>query len=378
MNKLTNNKLRISFLPWAELGKSIKLGPITFWPYFGEDNQNKIADPEIKAYLNKLLNLFVDFYKGKPVKTITICSYNNKHLYKLTDSVYETLRFAVDILIFTSIAPARKTIVSNINHSGGWAPPTADIFELYSFPLPNSLKDDFVAFRAGNSINLFKIGDFNFHKPFATGGIFSGPDEELIAGFDRCFSDDFPENIRERILRSLEWFRLAHVEGADVSALSKVVMMATAFEILLKFPKNSSEKKNYFTNYIKEHIASENFIKENRKIYNKNYEKTLAEFWAWDFYNLRSSIVHGDNVSYKVLIYKNSLSHLIVADLVFLECMMQVLLDHECISNNIRSLKEKCAELLLNNKPEDNIKKSLAAKWFWDADDVHKALGWIS
>jgi hypothetical protein len=376
MNKLTNSKLRISFLPWAELKESVKIGPITFWSYYDENNHDKITDPDIKARLSKLFDSFVD-NQGKPVETITVCSYNNDNLYELTDSKFKILREVVDILIFTSIAPARKTIVSNINHSGGWAPPTADIFELYSFPLPDSLKDDFVTFRAGNSINLFKIGDFNFHKPFATGGIFSGPDEELIAGFDRCFSDDFPENVRERILRSLEWFRLSHVEGADVSVLSKVVMMATAFEILLKFPKNSSEKKNYFTNYIKEHIASKNFIKENRKIDNKNYEKTLAEFWAWDFYNLRSSIVHGDNVSYKVLIYKNSLSHLIVADLVFLECMMQVLLDPECISNNIRSLKEKYAELLLNNKSEVDIRKKLSVR-LWDTDDVHKALGWIS
>jgi len=380
MNQLINNKLQVSFLPWANLSKNMTIGPIIFWPYFNAKNQNKITDSETKEYLNKLFNLFVD-YQSKPVKTITICSYNGNNLFKLNDSIYEILRFTIDILIFTSIAPMLKTIVSNINHSGGWAPPTTNIFELHSFPLPDSCKDDFIAFLAGKNFHLFKIGDSKFYKPFETGGIFLGPDEKLTIEFSRLFSEDFPKNIYKRILRSLEWFRLAHVEGNEISELSKIVMMSTAFEILLKFPEYSKEKKSYFVNYIKEHIVTKDFVKETRKISNKSCEttceRTLAEFWASDFYDLRSNIVHGDKLSLKDLIYKKSLSHIIVADLVFLECMMQVLFGSEFNINNNVSLNEKFLELLTNKKHTNQIKKSLILKWIWDVDDIHKALGWI-
>jgi len=377
MNNLTNNKLWISFLPWAGLKESVKLGPITFWPCYVKNNYDKISsNPEIKSYLNKLFDSFVD-NQGKPVETITICSYNNDNLYKLTDSKYKTLREVVDILIFTFIASATKTIVSNRNHGGGWLPPTADIFELFSFRLPDSLQDNFISFRIdysiGPSINSYEIRTFKFPKPYATGGpLWLGFEKKLIGGFDSCFSDGFHEKgERERLFRSLEWFRLAH-ENAQLSELSKIVMMATAFEILFQFGEG---KRKDFVKYMENNIASDRFFKDTRTDKGRAYTYSLAGWWAWDFYNLRSTIVHGDNVSQDALIYKKPLKHLIIADLVFLECMIQKLLDHKCIGNDMRSSKE-LDKLYQNNKSKDKRVESWV-KWSWGFDAIYKALGWI-
>jgi len=378
MNNLTNNKLWISFLPWAELKESVKIGPITFWPYFGEDNQNKIADPEIKASLNKLFDSFVD-NQGKPVETITICSYNNDNLYELTDSKYKILREVVDILIFSFIASATKIIVSNRNHGGGWLPPTADTFELFSFRLPDSLQDNFISFQIdysiGPSINVYEIGNFKLPKPYTTGGpLWLGFYEKLIDGFDNFFSHKFhEEDERNRLFRSLEWFRLAH-ENAQFSKLSKIVMMATAFEILLKFGK---EKKEDFVKYMENNIASDHFLKDTRTDKKeKHYTYSLAGWWAWDFYNLRNHIVHGDNISAEELIYnKDPISHLVVADLVFSECIIQKLIDYNCIGNDIHS-SEVLNNLYQNNESKDKCIESWI-KWTFGFDAIYEALGWI-
>jgi UDP-2,3-diacylglucosamine pyrophosphatase LpxH len=381
MKELTNNKLWISFLPWAELRESIKLGPITFWPYFEKGNQKKITDPEIKAYLNKLFNLFVD-YEGNPIDTITICFYNHEFL--LNDSVLKTIRQAVDVLIFASIVPALKIIVSGGNYSWRSTIPSADNFELYFLRLPNSAQDDFISFKFGNITSIVKIGSSKFQRPFVISKALLGQDKELIAGFDKCFVNSFSVDVRERLLRSLEWFRLAHVENARLSELSKIVMMATAFEILLKFPSKSNEKKKYFVKYIKEYIVSRNFTKENRKASDENCMciKTLAEWWASDFYNLRNKIVHGDNVSpddllhkNKYLKYKGLLTHLDIADLVFLRCMMEELLVNGCIGNSFRSSKV-LNKLNQNNKSKDKHIESWIRS-FWGFDAIYKALGWI-
>ena len=369
MGELMNANLQVSFLPWAGFKKSINLGPSTFWPYYIETNQ-RVSDSEIKTHLDKYFKSYVD-HQGKPVNTITVCSHGKVDFRSLNESEHQELRNAVDILIFAAVAPQTVRAVCANNNS--WGPPSADVFELVTQNFrPRS---DHIAGQVGSLLSGgWKIGEITFPKPWATGGALWNLEEELIKGFDKCFSPGFSVDVREHLFRSLEWFRIAHMEGGQVSELSKLVMMATGFEILLQFPRE--DKRKYFIEYMERHIASDHFLRGDRSTHKgKSHNLSLAGCWAWDFYELRSRIVHGDPVSSGDLIYKEWITHLIVADLVFWECLKRQLFIHKCIGDNVCSCTKEF-DKAFPNEPQGTSDEQLA-RWFLGFNDVHRALGWI-
>jgi len=369
MSNEIKNIFQISFLPWVgdKIKESIKLGSVTFWPYFAEANQ-RINDPKVKACLDKFFRSYKDLQE-KPVNTIIMCSSDDKDFHQLAENECNDLRNAVDALVFSAIAPQIVSAVCQKNNpSGRFHPPSSNIFELLTFNL--SLDDNY--FYVNTSQGIWEIGKIIFHKPLAMGGTMWKLDEKLIKGFDRCFLDKDWSNERERLFRSLEWFRLAHVEGSQVSDFSKIVMMATAFEILFDLPREG--KRREFVNYIEKNIASIDFRRLRQAINEKEENWSLAGWWAWDFYDLRSRIVHGNSVSPSDLKYKGEISHLIVADLVFWECIKRELFKHKCIGDKIRSSPKKIDKTLSSESEEVNTSFVEYALGF---DCVHKALGWL-
>ena len=333
--------LQVSFLPWVKFDNIIQLGPITFWPYY-EEVSKRITDMAVKGHLDKYFKTHVD-HRGSPVDTITICSYTGAEFNSLNDTEYGQLRSAVDILVFASIAPQVDRAVCSNNPS--WGPPSADIFELVTQNYEPG--DDYFAVKAGSLLSGgLKIGDITFPQPWAKGGARASLDSGLLQGFNAYFSFTYSADKAERLFRSLEWFRLAHIEGGDISYFSKLVMMATALESLLQFPPIG--KRKYFVDYVEDNIATNKFLRDTKTDHKgKSFTYSLAGCWAWDFYELRSAIVHGSHVSAKQLLYKSWITHLIVADLVFLEVL-----------NLSFTIKATSTRLL-------------------GFDDVHKALGWI-
>lgn len=364
-----NANFQVSFLPWAGIKKSIKIGPITFWPYYTEADQ-KVNDQEIKTHLEKYFKSYVD-NQGKPVDIITVCSNGEINFRNLNVHEYQEMRNVVDILIFTAIAFQTKISVCANNSS--WGPPSADVFELVTQNFHPG--NDYIAIEAGSLLSGgWKIGEITFSKPWATGGSLWSLEEELIKGFDKFFSAGFLVDVRERLFRSLEWFRMSHVEGSQVSVLSKLVMMVTGLEILLQFPLES--KRRYFVEYMEKHIASDDFLRDDRSTpKGKSFNLSLAGCWAWDFYELRSRIVHGDPVSPGDLIYKDWISHLIVADLIFWECLKRELFIHKCIGDNFYFCAKEF-DKMFSDEPQGSSVEPLA-RWFLGFIDVHKALGWI-
>lgn len=289
----------------------------------------------------------------------------------LTKAECQELINTVDILIFATIAPQAVRAVCANNDS--WGPPSADVFELVTQSFRVGSRE--IAVQAGSCLSTGdEIGEITFPKPWATGGMFGSPDEELVKGLGKCFSPQFPKDVTERIFRSLEWFRLAHIEGGQVSVLSKLVMMATAFEVLLQFP--TKEKRKYFVEYTKSHIASDEFLRDNRSTKeDKVLNFDLAGCWVWDFYNLRSRIVHGDSVSPDDLIYRDWITHLIVADLVYCECLKRKLFIHNCIGNSVYSCAKEFDKVLSDQPQGTSVE--LLTRSLLGFNSVHRALGWI-
>lgn len=363
------NFFQVSFLPWFELVESITLGPVNFWP-FPKMAEEMVKDRNIRTHLEKYFSSYVD-HRGAPVKGLTVCHHGTPDFRSLSDIEYKVLRNAVDALVFSYISLGVKAAVCANNRSMG--PPSADVFQLVSQNF--QLGSDDIAVQAGSVTHVWIISEIIFPKPWSTGGVFGSFDDKLLKGFNGCFSPEFPADVRERLFRSLEWFRMAHIEAEDVSNLSRVVMMATAFEILLQFPRTA--KRKHFVDYMEQYIASDKFnriIRTDDK--GRPHDLSMAGSWAWDVYEIRSRIVHGDWVPTSYLIYKDWLTHHIVADLVFRECMMRDLYMRGLIADNIRSYI-KDLENIFPDKPLSKIDEENIIRRRLGFNDVHEALGWI-
>ncbi|GAG11649.1 unnamed protein product, partial [marine sediment metagenome] len=219
-NKSKKSYYQVHFLPWA-----------------GIRDESKIKNESIRGYLQRYFQNYID-YQGNPVDSIVVCSYEKINFKPLSSKQLLVLRNAVNILIFCIIAPAIKNAICANNR--GMGPASADGFELMSQNFnPNT---SFIAIQAGNSRHIWEIGEVKFSKPWALGGIMCLPNRELLIGFNKLLNESIMTNTKEGMFRSLEWFRLAHIENDVVSPFSKIIMMATVFEILLQVPNTRNKK----------------------------------------------------------------------------------------------------------------------------------------
>ena len=367
--------LQAWFMPWAGLNKEIRIGPVRFWPFYNK-GKNTIPDPSIESHLTRYFQSFVG-YEGKPVDTITICSYKSLDFSKLQSGKVNDIRSAVDTLVFSAICPMTKSAVCADNRS--ISPPSADRYQLMGQNfIPG---DDHITVQSGNTLHGgWKIGRITFPQPWHLGGNFGVPRDELIQGFDKAFAKDFPSPIRDRWFRSLEWFRLAHTETDEISIFSKIVMMATAFEILVQVP-NIPNKKEWLAKELIKRCASSKSLKATRiDSKGKKYRYPKIAWWAWDFYNLRNKIVHGDSIPYKLLKYKvrnkKWLTHLIVADLIFWECLTRELYIQKCIGDHIKKEVLPNWQALFPKEPPEALENLLIPSML-GFNEIHRELGWL-
>ena len=314
-----NNANEVLFMPWADVGKPTGVGSITFTPW----QEVTVGDKSVRRYLEKYFSRHVDPC-GNPVRTIAIVSEQSPDFRPVSVESLERVRHAADALFFSTYCPTVLAAVTSGNNN--LAPPTADRYQLVLQRF--SLADQAIAVRVGGKVSVGQIRRMNIIRPWDVGGSMGFPDEELLAGFGKMLDGSCSPDNRERIFRSLEWFRHAHlVGGAAVelsSDVSKIVMMATAFEILLKFPENGQKK--HFIRCAEESLKRPDAltaIRDDRR--GKPHVNSLPACWASDFYKLRSRIAHGAAVAVEDLRFNGWISHLIVADLVFWQFLVQKL-----------------------------------------------------
>ena len=369
MSKIGQESIAIAYLPWADLDEEFAIGPVSFWPFYAKAEE-KIPDAQIRTDLTRFFETFVDNI-GKPVKTVVACSIGDTGFRQFTIEEWQDIIAAVDCLIFAAVATGTKSGVCAKNRS--MAPPSADRFDLcarWIWPIR-----DGVVVKTENSTNIWSHGEYKITQPVSVGGSFMGNYRPFLEGLGRTFNSTFPTHVRQRLFRSLEWFRFAHTESTAVSRLHKVVMMSTAFEIFLEFPNYG--KTGHFVREIDGRMRMEDSFLVARKDNKGNkYQVCKAAEWAAQFYDLRSRIVHGDAVTAEDLQYKDRISHLIVADLVLLELVKRLLFEHRCIGDKVRRRAAEWAENS-SDSIEDFEQVILPGFLGLDIEDVHEALGWI-
>jgi len=362
--------LEINYMPWAGLHEELSIGRVDFWPFYAKAKQ-KITDKAVRDHLSRFFKCFVDNV-GKPVKTIVVCSCGAIDFRPLSEAEARNLRAAVDCYVFARITNGTQLGVCGDNRTV--VPPTAGRYALYARNFRP--EDRGLGIRAGSTLTYYSdMEEVRISRPFAMGGSFGGPDQELLQGLSRAFAPEFPADVRERLFRALEWYRLAQTEAEAVSWMSRVVMLATAFEVLLEFPRNG--KRKYFVEHMESEIRTPEFRADTRTDNSgKTHTLSLVGCWAWDFYELRSRIVHGDPVATEEIQYKGWITHLIVSELVLLECVKRLLYKHGCLGEGLR---RRAAELAKDSlEPVEAFEDAMLTGMLGlNLDGVHEALGWI-
>lgn len=355
----------VSFLPWAQLKRVLRIGNVTFRPFKGL----RLGSQGVRTHLSRYFRSFVD-HNGNRTQDITVCIYQGNAFELLSDGQSAEMRRAVDALLFSTICPTIKRGVVANNRSVG--PPSSERYDLVTTRFVPG--DDYLVIRDGSRTSLgWRIGEIKFPMPFSMGGGFSNADDELVKAFSDLEAATGNDAAKSRLFRSLEWFRLAHAETHHVSLLSKVVMMGTAFETILDLP-SSGPKKKPFADYLKAQCSLPDSVEDTRPLLRAGRLPVdtvypCISWWAWDFYVLRNDIVHGNMIEPERFGYeapgRDWLSHLIVADLVFYELVVRQLYEWGLLRQYIKDAARESGDLAGYRKA-----------WMLGILDSHRAVGW--
>jgi hypothetical protein len=325
------------FLPWADLGRTYHVGPFALIPW----SEFQLNNAQLKAHLDNYFSRHVS-HLGNPVKGIAVLWHPQHELQPMAYLPHERPADVVNVFLFATIGPTVEAAVAddNPNH----APPTADRYALVRQNF--RVGDEEVVVHSGGTRHAARINALTFPQPWDLGGT-SFPDEDVLSGFGQVFDPAFASDVRDRLFRALEWFRLAHVGGDSTSDFSRAVMMATAFEILFQLGDRPG-KTNRFIREIESRLTTPRALNDTRSVpivvgkkagKTKTVTRSMPGWWADSFYDLRSRVVHGDEVEPRQLQYSGWITHLVVADVVFWQCIKRELYDRGLIGVEIRRLK---------------------------------------
>lgn len=382
----------VLFLPWAPfdwkaLGGKLRVGAVELQPFSAFQ-----VEPKVRRFLERYFNRYRDLY-DKPVDTITLCHYRPEergYLHPVNETELQEVKDAMNLLLFCAVWDYLREAIG-----GGWTlqpPPNAETLELMGqFFTDATLEDE------NPMIGLFfhglrqieELDEIHFSIP--PNAHMRSPirlNLPLLEQLQKVFQDDFDADERRRILRSLEWFRLAHRKDQAQEVL--VVCMATALETLFPPPINPKTGERQL-NKTKETLADtvDKWLRsrwigvvEQQHPDNKGkiVSRTAAGFWMWDFYDLRGRIVHGDAISEEdlvmtlppvlrdarpVRIYKTEIASFLYGALLIHEKLAAEYLPEE--SEETQNESEEVREIL----------KYLYRDLPWKMDECLKRLGWI-
>jgi len=217
-------------------------------------------------------------------------------------------------------------------------------------------------------------------KPLPT--LLNSADDKLLEAFGSLITKPRSKKFNERIFRCLEWFRYAHVDSDEVSKLSKIVMMATAFEMALDVPDNEPQKQRFIAEKLEKEIGCSGLRKSTRRLGKRKKTEvthTKLGWWARDFYNLRNSIVHGDVVDESRIIFQKTniqwMTHFIMADLILYHYIKKLLLDNRYWGNDLRARLGRTGRKHFPDDPGGYVEAMVNA--ILGADDIFRTLGWM-
>jgi hypothetical protein len=380
----------VNYLPWTPfdwdyIGGELRLGKVVFRPL--SDDALQGIDQQIADYLRLYFSRFRDLYNA-PVNTITLCHYDPEHrglLEPMSDAQQAEFAGIIDALTFCCIwGELRETFE--------WGrrikpPPNSETLESRAHRFsPDVLADPpMVTLVTHGLMHTEQVDKIFFQMPLPAhhrGKI--QPNLELLELLNQVFNDSFDPQLRERLLRSLRWFRIAHRQVQTIDAEIQIVEICTALEVLLNLQRDRNRKNNPFVQAVEQWITAtegeEDVVRvEESANQQRSSLTTKAGLWAQNFYELRNAIVHEGIQSDELLYYPavdahgqpSQVSQLSVASLVYGALLIQE------IDAQVGYLHPAVREAIDAPQEERAFMNQLYKRSAWGVRDCLERLGWV-
>jgi hypothetical protein len=140
-----------------------------------------------------------------------------------------------------------------------------------------------------------------------------------------------------RLFRGLEWLKLTFMNYEGFQLEARPVAMCSAFETLLDFPERG--KASYFAAKVNELLPPNHMPKTARQLGKKMVDDTPVGWWCREFYDLRSRIVHGEQI--QTTSWRNALGaeQLLLSLRIFGECVWGLLVEWGRIPRDERMIE---------------------------------------
>lgn len=273
-----------------------------------------IASNSLRKRIEQYCALYMD-ENLKPLSSPTLAVIDSDYSFgPVTDPLLlDVQRYALALLV-CSIGEEQERCISE---------------QFTLFHQPFNLTEDAIAYPTGSlyhQTNWRSITTTHLVRPAYV------PDEVINYRWERILMEglanmiDAHDAADARIFEALRWVQYAFMNADGISHVSRVVMMATVFEILFALPWRG--KEDSFANQLEAllgvgsmghpQIAKPNALGKPRT-------NTMYGWWARDFYSLRSKIVHEGVVSSGDLVNAKRALHLSLALKMLKFCLYRLL-----------------------------------------------------
>lgn len=284
---------QVAYMPYAPIEDSFRIGNYEIWPYYRESSKrikNKDAIQHLNRHFGRYFERKYNEKEGgydEPLTGIIIISPTNFELGigKFSEEQIEEIRTISHIITFCAINECN--FVSS----------SADAFILY---IQNfQVGSDGIAFWDKYFTNLDMV---KFMKPYYI-------DTHLLKFKKTNLCDALGKALQfkdrrqiKRIFRTLKLFYHTATHGEMVMDEHKLLSLVMCFETLLNF-KNKKEFAKKIGNLPNPEPKMETRL---IKIDNKDTRtRSQTGWWVFDLYNLRTDIVHGNEINWDTQKYGN-------------------------------------------------------------------------
>lgn len=279
---------QVAYMPYAPVKEAFRIGNYEIWPYYRESSK-RVKNKDVVQHLNRYFGRYFEREynekKGgydKPLEEIIIISPINFDFgtSKFLEEQIEEIRTVSHAIAFCAINECAFVSSST----------DAFVVHIQSFQVGS----DGIAL--WNKI-FTKLDMVKFMKPYYLDtSLLKFEKTHLCDALGNALQFKSKKEI-ESIFRALELFYHTATYGEMVTDEHRLLSLVMCFEVLLNF-----KNKIKFVNKIENLLNNPEPKMETRivKIKNKdtNFTTSQTGWWAFDLYNLRSDIVHGNEINW--------------------------------------------------------------------------------
>jgi len=307
----------LAFMPYANFNGELKLGGYNIWPFYSNLEQ-RIKDRIVRSQLKKYFKRFYEYkyYRDKGGKDIRLES-----IYIITPENFTIGKDSIsdqqkkDIFSLSNIIAFSSIFETGLGHQ------TIDAFVVFFQNFTKNREGLSVWNKHYTKYNLFKImKPIHVDSPFLP--FYKTKLCDVLAYGLHLRSSN--QNLKN-IYRSLELLFHTITFGEMITNEHRLLTLLMAFETLLQF-----ENKIEFVKFLEKYIHDLNPILTTRLINRSGVKqikvkKSKTSWWAYDLYNLRTQIIHGEDADWKITEYGDIWTRIKFAGLLFRRIYKNVL-----------------------------------------------------